>query len=595
MRSMHIAVLLFNFLYYLSPVYSNCPEAPKCDKGYLYRSFDGTCNNLGYPLYGKPDLTYDRLLKANYDDGISTPYKAKDGGPLTPARTISNKLYPDIPLKDPIWTLILMQYGQIVAHDLSNIKQEGPDNCCTNETSKNPKCFAIEVPFDITDRMSLAGIKCISFIRTTTDRDQGCYTENEPVEQVSDVNSILDLSVTYGNSLAKSQELRTGLGGKLKVENRNEQDWPPRDPTPTKTCFLPNTEEACYLTGDKRGNQNLQLTVLQVAYLREHNRVCDILAELNPHWDDEKLFQEARKICIGQHQYVSYYEMLPIFLGRDNLLNYKIIYDTDDFVDDYDSSVNPAVYNEHANAANRYFHSNIEGYLKLYSDKFRLSYSSVRLSNWFDRPSFLEEGDNFGGLCRGLTTQLESNVDTFHTSEITQYLFKKAKTFGKDMKAADVQRNRDHGFRSYNDYRELCGLKRATKFSDLSGEINELAIILLQKLYKSVDDIELTTGGSVENHVQGALAGPTFVCIMLKQFSKTRLSDRFWFERSGKTGFTLDQLNEIRKASISRLLCDNSPTTDYMQPEGFKYTSIFGNKLQDCNTLPSINYTKWKE
>lgn len=116
--------------------------------------------------------------------------------------------------------------------------------------------------------------------------------------------------------------------------------------------------------GDARVNQNPQLTVLQIILLREHNRIADTLQKLNPHWSDETNFQEARKINIGQHQQISYYEWLPIFIGLENSLKNKIIYQTRNFVNDYDENVNPTVLNEHATAAFRYFHSLIAGNLE---------------------------------------------------------------------------------------------------------------------------------------------------------------------------------------------------------------------------------------
>lgn len=115
-----------------------------------------------------------------------------------------------------------------------------------------------------------------------------------------------------------------------------------------------------------------------------------------------------------------------------------------------------------------------------------------------------------------------------------------------------------------------------------------------------MDDVDLTVGGSLEAHVKGTLSGPTFLCILMKQFKKSRMSDRFWYETPDKNvGFTLgknfyftvtntfkkyshtkvkmlnfvEQLVEIRKASISRLLCDNGNNIKTMQRWGFMAVS----------------------
>lgn len=58
--------------------------------------------------------------------------------------------------------------------------------------------------------------------------------------------------------------------------------------------------------------------------MREHNRLADDLRILNQHWDDERLYQQSRRIVIAEYQHIIYNEFLPRLLGHNAMHLYGL-------------------------------------------------------------------------------------------------------------------------------------------------------------------------------------------------------------------------------------------------------------------------------
>ncbi len=168
--------------------------------------------------------------------------------------------------------------------------------------------------------------------------------------------------------------------------------------------------------------------------------------------------------------------------------------------------------------------------------------------------------------------------------------------FRLSLPALNVVRGRDHGIPPYNEYRRACGLSVAYSFEDLAGEIRPEDIANLANTYDHVGDIDLWTGGLLELPLYGGVVGPTFACILGKQFQALKFGDRFYYEngQDEATRLTLPQLNSIRDILLARIMCDNTDIT-YIQPDVFRMPLPGYNPMLQCSELRSINFDLWRE
>lgn len=238
-----------------------------------------------------------------------------------------------------------------------------PIECCSPGGSailpvnqRHFACFPIPVPSN-DPFYAKFNVKCLNGVRSITAQDKDCKFGYS--KQLSKVTHFIDGSNIYGSDGQKAAELRSFKDGRLIAFHEFNRELMPltRDP---KFCSSLRDKNTCFNAGDSRVNQVLSLTAVQTLFLREHNRVAAQLLVLNPHWSDEVLYQEAKRIVVAEMQHIIYDEMLPILVGADTMLRFDIQSRSGDYSRDYDPNINPAMTAEFVGAAFRFGHSTVD-------------------------------------------------------------------------------------------------------------------------------------------------------------------------------------------------------------------------------------------
>ena len=65
-------------------------------------------------------------------------------------------------------------------------------------------------------------------------------------------------------------------------------------------------------------------SAMHTLWVRQHNKLAEQLSQLNPHWNDEQIFQETRRIVGAQIQHITYSEFLPVILGKEAMDRFNL-------------------------------------------------------------------------------------------------------------------------------------------------------------------------------------------------------------------------------------------------------------------------------
>ncbi|CAG0923789.1 unnamed protein product [Notodromas monacha] len=184
------------------------------------------------------------------------------------------------------------------------------------------------------------------------------------LDQMDQITHFIDASNVYASEDDEARELRTFRGGRLKVTQVGDKDLLPLNTDMMDECTDPQKNLFCFKAGDARVNEQVELTTMHTMWMREHNRIADHLSKINPYWNDEVIYQEARRIVAAEMQHITYNEWLPIVLGSYFMQNYSLHPLATGYSYQYDPSINPSVTNAFSTAALRFGHTLIQGFLQ---------------------------------------------------------------------------------------------------------------------------------------------------------------------------------------------------------------------------------------
>ena len=178
-------------------------------------------------------------------------------------RTISHQFHTSQDVDSTKFTHMVTQWGQFLDHDIALTPENNrPKECCQlsikNIFDEDNNCFPI--PIQTTDSFYAAkNVSCLDFHRSLA----YCEENGDPRQQFNAITHFVDASNVYASDPDIAAKLRTFVDGKLKVGDNNLL---PRD-----------TNKNEEFAGDARAREMPSLAAMHTLFVREHNRICDLI------------------------------------------------------------------------------------------------------------------------------------------------------------------------------------------------------------------------------------------------------------------------------------------------------------------------------
>ncbi|SJL02260.1 uncharacterized protein ARMOST_05586 [Armillaria ostoyae] len=505
------------------------PVDPLCtsDKTkWFYRTVDGSCNwmETGNTTYGqlgaKRSRDYDQY---SYQDGYNRP---RDG---PNPRAVSNAFFKRKQRLYYEHTPLLLGLIEFIMHDVTY--------------SEDSITEYIDVPVPPDEDIFP---KNTTFRVWRTERVPGTGTSpSNPRENANQASTWLDVSSLYGSSTEVSRALRSFEKGKLLTSQGSF--------LPFNTMGLPMRTrpgvdpKSLFAGGDPRTNEDWIMLAVHTLLLRDHNRMCDLLAEQHPEYDDERLYQTVRlamsaKFALIANSYQMAYwqttgtDAMP-WPRDDGFPLYRQMYDENALEINpihlypwplVTKGGKPMVASAEMAVVYR-FHEFIVASFPLKDAKNNTILEKSTFESAFDSNGFIEAG--LENILRGIVAtdipNFKSGVDESFRSA-GQY---RGSPF--DIVTWSIVHEREQGlptfneyFRAYNSYDPAVVIPIRERFEDFSSDPEMVAN--LKRLYTHPDEVDLVVGCQLEEtNFPGTTVPSSALIISLFSLFGLGNSDRF--------------------------------------------------------------------
>jgi len=250
-----------------------------------------------------------------------------------------------------------------------------------------------------------------------------------------------------------------------------------------------------FATGLEHGNSNIGYTLLNTIALREHNRICCLLASTHKDWNDERLFETARNIMIVL--------LLKIVAG-DYVRHISSV--------DFPFTVQPGMAERQPWYRSNWITMEFNLLYRWHSmvpDILRVGSNHYAPDDYRNNPELLIQ-HGVEKFVTAASSQLAGRIGLKNTAEM---FFKPMPIRRQDgtidtrsVQERTVAMGRDFKLRSFNEYREEFGHTRVKSFEDLTDD--KALCAELKSLYQDdIDAVEWHVGIFAEKHEPDAMLG----------------------------------------------------------------------------------------